>query len=160
MNNPKNLAYQVFAAARDQGVSSVLFRNAISRKLKLNGTDAECLSLLSIKGVSTPKDLAIHTGLTTGSTTAMLDRLEKIGYIRRVPNPHDRRGILVEITQAYKDAAAPLVAGVQAAHTQLIASYSDDELRVIIDFLTRFTQNVTDQTDKIQNTPKSPDSKQ
>jgi len=149
MNIEKDLIHQVFVAARDQGISSVLFRNAISRKLKLNATDAECLSLLSIKGVSTPKDLAHYTGLTTGSTTAMLDRLEKLGFIRRTPNPHDRRGVIIEITQAYKDAAGPLVADVQVAHRQLISRYSDEELRIIIDFLTRFTDNVTKSTDKI-----------
>jgi DNA-binding MarR family transcriptional regulator len=35
------------------------------------------------------------TGLTTGGVTAALDRLEKAGYIRRQPNPGDRRSVLV-----------------------------------------------------------------
>ena len=77
MNFKRDLEKQVFAAARDNGISSVLFRNVIARKLGLNITDGECLSLLSIKGVSTPTELARYTGLTTGSTTAMLDRLEQ-----------------------------------------------------------------------------------
>ena len=147
----RDLEAQVFAAARDNGISSVLFRNAIARRLGLNSTDSECLSLLGIKGVSTPKELAQYTGLTSGSTTAMLDRLEKAGFIRRKPNPEDRRGVLVEIDEKWAETAGPLVRGVQQAHAELIAGYSDEELETIMDFLTRFTNNVTEHTKKIEN---------
>lgn len=99
--------------------------------------------------MATPKELARYTGLTTGSTTAMLDRLEKVGYIIRRPNPKDRRGVLVQISKAYTDKAMPLVAGVQKAHWELIAHYSDDELKTIVGFLQGFTKNVVEQTGHI-----------
>lgn len=150
MDSKKDLEKQVLIAAREQGISSVLFRNAIGRKLGLNVTDSECLSLLSIRGISTPTELARFTGLTTGSTTAMLDRLEKAKFIRRKPNPKDRRGVLIEINQEFAQTAGPLVAGVQKAHNDLIAGYSDKELETIADFLTRFTKNVTQQTKMIE----------
>ena len=148
MNAKKDLERKVFMAARDQGISSVLFRNALGRKLGLSVTDSECLSLLSIKGVSTPTELARFTGLTTGSTTAMLDRLERAKFIKRVPNPKDRRGVLIEINHQYREIVGPMVAGVQKAHQKLLASYSVKELEVIIDFLTHFTKNVKDHTQK------------
>lgn len=150
MNSKKDLEKQVMAAARDQGISSVLFRNAVGRKLGLSVTDSECLSLLSIKGVCTPTELARYTGLTTGSATAMLDRLEKANFIMRKPNPNDRRGVLVEINKVYLDMAGPLVAGIQKSHAELMVQYSDKELTVIADFLTRFTKNVNDQTELIE----------
>ncbi len=137
-------------AARENGISSVLFRNAMGRKLGLNVTDSECLSLLTIKGISTPTELARFTGLTSGSTTAMLDRLEKAKFIKRKPNPNDRRGVLIEINELWGQTAGPLVAGVQKAHHELIASYSAQELATINDFLTRFTQDVEDQTERIE----------
>ena len=146
----RNLEKQVFAAARDNGISSVLFRNAIARKLGLNITDGECLSLLSIRGVSTPTELARYTGLTSGSTTAMLDRLERAQFIRRKPNPEDRRGVLIVINKKWTETAGPLVRGVQQAHAELIASYSDEELETIADFLTRFTNNVIEHTKMIE----------
>jgi DNA-binding MarR family transcriptional regulator len=141
----------VFIAAQGQGISSVLFRNAVGRKLGLNVTDSECLSLLAITGISTPTELARYTGLTTGSTTAMLDRLEKAHFIRRKPNPNDRRGVLIEIHHHWRETAGPLVAGVQKAHREMIASYSDQELATITDFLTRFTENVKNYTKLIEN---------
>jgi len=147
----KDLEREVMMAARENGISSVLFRNATGRRLGLNITDSECLSLLSIRGTSTPTELARHTGLTTGSTTAMLDRLEAAGFIARKPNPDDRRGVLIEIAPHYRELAGPLVVGVQRAHQELLAGYSAEELILIADFLTRFTKNVTDQTAAIEN---------
>jgi DNA-binding MarR family transcriptional regulator len=140
----RDLEKKVFTAARDNGISSILFRKAVARKLGLNITDGECLSLLAIKGISTPTELARHTGLTTGSTTAMLDRLEKAEFITRRPNPEDRRGVLIEINNKWAETAGPLVRGVQQAHAELLASYSDEELETIADFLIRFTNNVTE----------------
>ena len=150
MGVASDLERQVFSAARDNGVSSVLFRNAVARKLGLNSTDSECLSMLSIKGVSSPTELARYTGLTSGSTTAMLDRLERAEFITRKPNPDDRRGVLIEITKKWAESAGPLVQGVQQAHRKLIASYTDEQLETIVDFLTRFTSNVIDSIDRIE----------
>ena len=146
----QDLERQVMMAARDQGVSSVLFRNAIGRKLGLSVTDNECLSYLAIKGEATPSELARYTGLTTGSATAMLDRLEKADFIIRKPNPHDRRGVIITATKKWMEAAGPLTMGVQAAHAKLMADYSDEELVVIADFLARFAANVRDSTQDIQ----------
>lgn len=150
MNPPNDPKLQVFAAARDQGVSSVHFRNAIRQKLGLNVTDSECLSYLAANGgTATPTELARYTSLTTGSTTAMLDRLENAGFITRMPNPSDRRGTLISLTKRYAHDTAPLVAGVQAAHQKLLAKYSPQELELIAGFLTKFTQNVQNATDEI-----------
>jgi len=151
MNTKQDLEKQVMMAARDNGISSVLFRNATGRKLGLTSADSECLSFITIKGTATPTQIARYTGLTTGSITAMLDRLEKVAFIIRKPNPDDRRGVLVEINPHYQSLAGPLVAGVQKAHWELLASYSEKELETIVDFLKRFTKNVTDQTKEIEN---------
>ncbi len=151
MNSKEDLEQQVMRAARESNISSVLFRNATRRKLGLNITDSECLGYLSIKGVATPTELANYTGLTTGSTTTMLDRLEKAGFIRRKPNPNDKRGVLVEIDEKWTQTAGPLVAGVQAAQAALIASYTAAELATIADFLTRFADNVKASTEKIES---------
>lgn len=150
MDSKKDLAQKVMHAARENNVSAVLFRNAVRRKLGLNMADSECLSYLSIKGASTPTEIARYTGLTTGSTTTMLDRLESANFIRRKPNPDDRRGVLIEMDETWAKTARPLVAGVQKAHLELIASYSDDELETIADFLTRFSQNVLEHTQTIE----------
>jgi len=150
VNSKKDLEKQLAIAIREYGMCSVLLRNATSRKLGLNITDMECLSLLSIKGISTPTELARYTGLTTGSATAMLDRLEKVKLISRKPNPSDRRGVLIEINKKSTERIASMFTGIQKAQSELIAGYSDKELETIADFLTRFTKNLIEHTKTIE----------
>jgi DNA-binding MarR family transcriptional regulator len=47
---------------------------------------------------SKPTDLARSSLITTGAMTSRLDRLERSGLIRRMPDPADRRGVLVRLT--------------------------------------------------------------
>lgn len=141
---------RVVMASQEYGVASVLFRNAIGRKLGLNITDIACINYLFIKGASTPTELARYTGLTTGSTTAMLDRLEKVGLIGRKPNPHDRRGLIVEVLERSRELVGPMVAGAQKLQAALLEGYSERELATIADFLTRFAQNMNLHTKSIE----------
>lgn len=141
---------EVLYAAAQNGINSILFRNALSRKQGLNITESMCLSLLGIKGISTPSELAKYTGLTTGATTTMLDRLEKKGIIKRKNNPNDRRGVLIEINEEYSIKAKQSVMDIQKAHKDLIKTYSDKDLEIITDFLMKFTQNIIDQTKKLE----------
>jgi DNA-binding MarR family transcriptional regulator len=68
-----------------------------------------------------PGYLAVHTELSSGAMTNRLDRLEAAGLIRRLPDPNDRRGVQVELTdagiRAYDESTAA-----QAAKEALIAS--------------------------------------
>lgn len=148
--NKTDLEKRVFAATRDYGMSQVLLRNTTSRKLGLNVTDMECLSLLAMKGIATPTELARYTGMTTGSATAMLDRLEKAKLIRRKPNPNDRRGVLIEINKDSMAEIGALYTGVQQALGKLIAGYSDKELEIIADFLARFTADMQTHIKKLE----------
>lgn len=137
-------------AVRDYGINLTLFRNAVSEWAGLNVTDMECLRLLFLKGVATPSELARHTGLTSGATTAMLDRLEKAGLIERRPNPDDRRGTLVAPAQSASEKAASWFESARKAQDELISSYSESELEIIADVFERFTRLWEQEREKIQ----------
>ena len=66
-------------------------------------------------------ELAERTELSSGAMTNRLDRLEKAGLVKRLPDPEDRRGVLVQITKAGEKAWLDS-AGAAAAHEALIAS--------------------------------------
>lgn len=149
MSKKTDLEKRVFVATREYGMSQVLLRNATSRILGLNVTDMECLSLLAIKGIATPTELANYTGMTTGSATAMLDRLEKAKLIRRKANPNDRRGVLIEVNKPAMAKMGALYANLQGELTRLIATYSDEELQTITDFLMRITTQMLQQIEKL-----------
>ena len=155
MPNSTNKDLQIRAqnAVRDYGVQLTLLRSAMNDWVGLNATDMECLRLLFLKGVSTPSQLARHTGLTSGATTAMLDRLEKAGLIERRPNPDDRRGTHIVPAQSSAKKAASWFESARKAQDELISSYSEKELEIIADVFERFTKLWDQEREKIQKDP-------
>lgn len=78
-------------------LSAVLLHgHASARACELGATDLYALNILQLTGAMTPGELSARTGLTTGPTTRLIDRLEQAGYVRRVPDPGDRRKVTVE----------------------------------------------------------------
>jgi DNA-binding MarR family transcriptional regulator len=71
--------------------AAVLFHHAVAERLGLGPTDLQCFALLSERGPMNGSDLAAITGLTTGAITGVVARLERAGYLRREPDPHDQR---------------------------------------------------------------------
>ena len=149
-NSKTELKKRALAAVRDYGVNLTLFRNAVSEWAGLNVTDMECLRLLFLKGTASPSELAKHTGLTSGATTAMLDRLEKAKIIERRPNPDDRRGTLIAAAESSADKAASWFESARKAQDDLISSYSEDDLEIISDVFERFTKLWDDERKKMQ----------
>ena len=142
MADPKkiDLMIRTNVAAREYGIQLTLYRNMIFDKLGVNGTDMECLGYLLSKRISTPTELAKYTGLSSGATTAMLDRLEKGEFIERRPNPDDRRGILIALAKSGNNRVAPWYAPVGKAQEQLISNYSEDELHLIAGFFENYAK--------------------
>jgi MarR family transcriptional regulator, organic hydroperoxide resistance regulator len=75
--------------------ASIFFNSRAAEKVGLGLTDMQMLNLLQVYGPSTPGFLGARSGLSSGGVTVALDRLEKAGFIRREPNPADRRSLLI-----------------------------------------------------------------
>ena len=144
------LKQRALMAVRDYGVQLTQFRNAMSESSGFNPTDMECLRLLFLKGVATPSELAKYTGLTSGATTALLDRLEKAGFIERQPNPDDRRGTLITPVKSGAEKMASWFESARQAQDKLISSYSESELEIIADVFERFTKLWDAESKKVQ----------
>ncbi len=132
-----DLVKQVNMGAREYGISTVLFRHAVGEILGVNVTEMECLTLILFKGLATPSELARYTGLTSGATTAILDRLEKVHLIERRPNPQDRRGTLIALTKERTEEVGAMFASGRKAVDRLTSSYSESELESISDYFRR-----------------------
>jgi DNA-binding MarR family transcriptional regulator len=135
-----DLKQRALTAVREYGVHLTLFQNAVSEWAGLNASDMACLRLLFLKGTATPTELARQTGLTSGATTAMLDRLEKAGLLERHRNPDDRRGTLITPAKSAAERAAAWFESARNAQNELISSYSEGELEIISDVFERFTK--------------------
>jgi DNA-binding MarR family transcriptional regulator len=113
---------------------------AAADRYGLNRTDMRALDILGRAGPLAPTALARLLGFTTGGVTTVLDRLEKAGYIRRRPDPGDRRRQLVETTEATAARDEEVFGDLIRGTRDLLAGYADDQLLVIRDFLDRARQ--------------------
>ena len=122
---------------RKVGAQSVLISDLVATRVGLNSTDLECLDLLYLAGVTTAGTLARHTGLTSGATTAVIDRLEHAGFVRRRRDTSDRRCVLVEVVPSSAGRIQPLYALLASRLAQLNKRYEERELAVVVDYLSR-----------------------
>jgi DNA-binding MarR family transcriptional regulator len=111
------------------------FDAAVAARLRVNRTDLRCLEILRAEGAVAPKRLGARLGLTTGSVTAMLDRMERAGHLTRSPDPRDRRRLLVRITQQTERTVGELYGPLLAEGDEVTGRYSEDELRLVAGFL-------------------------
>jgi DNA-binding MarR family transcriptional regulator len=125
-----NLARQIDAAE----AASDAVDDAFADYLGVNRTDARCLELLARAGPMTAGELARLVRLTTGAVTAVLDRLEAVGYARRRRDAGDRRKILVDVTPRLRKRAADVYERERHATQDLVRSFTDDELERLIEF--------------------------
>jgi len=113
---------------------------AAADRYGLNRTDMRALDILGRAGPLAPTALARMLGFTTGGVTTVLDRLEQAGYIRRRPDPGDRRRQLVETTEATAARDEEVFGDLIRGTRDLLDGYTDDQLLVIRDFLDRVRQ--------------------
>ncbi len=114
---------------------------AVALQFGLNRTDLRCLGILYRRGRVTAGELSEESGLTPGAITTVLDRLERGGYANRVPDPADRRRVLVVSTVATREIGARIQGEVELASRRLLEGREAAELTCIRDFL-RGTRSV------------------
>jgi DNA-binding MarR family transcriptional regulator len=117
------------------------FEDAAAAYFGVNRTAMRCMEVLDRLGQLTPGEIAVQTGLTSGAVTAMLDRLEREGLVRRSPDPSDRRRVLVQMTDKARQLAVD-VYGPLAGEMDRFEDYTDDELRLIEGFMRMATQTL------------------
>ena len=107
----------VIRSLRRVNLQGSFFGQTVAIRFGLSESDVEALEVLLDSGAATAGRLSELMGLTTGAVTRVIDRLEQAGYVRRVPDPGDRRRVL-HLTYTRRDLPQQLVqrqlsAGVQ-----------------------------------------------
>jgi DNA-binding MarR family transcriptional regulator len=146
----------VIRSLRRVNLQGSLFGQTVAIRFGLSESDIETLEALIEMGASTAGRLADITGLTSGSVTRVIDRLEQSGYVRRVPDPADRRRVIVEVVPDKVAAVQSTLNRVGAASAEEIARYSDAQLALITEFLTRMEQIRRDEAASLREHPEEP----
>jgi DNA-binding MarR family transcriptional regulator len=121
----------------------VLFHASVASALGLNVTDVHSLRLLGEDSMSAG-ELSEQLGLTGAAVTALIDRLEEAGYVERERDTEDRRRVTVRVKPMKLRAINALYIDQGAQMEKLLARYSQDEFRVIVNFLERTTDVLAD----------------
>jgi len=137
-----NLSAALLAAGRSLGNSSSMLMGACADRLGIHSTDWGCVLLLAEAHPEplTAGQLAELTGLTTGAVTGVLDRSESAGFVRRERDPGDRRRVTVRLVPEAITRIQPMFGGMIADMLALQGDYSDDELAVVVDVITRSSE--------------------
>ena len=118
---------------------AVLFQDAVARSVGVNGTDMQVVGLLMSEGPATPGELASRAGLTSGGAiTAVVDRLERAGFVRRQRDAEDRRRVFVHAEVGkVMDAVGPIYGRVADRWEAYLSSLSKEQVEFAIELFSR-----------------------
>lgn len=121
--------------------SSVMTNERIARAMGINVVDLQTLGFIARNGAPmTAGEISRQTELPTSTTTRVLDRLEKHGYIERMTDPNDRRRVVVRVPSEFSadvgrgghdDPYAGILEGMRRLHEE----FTVDELEVVARYL-------------------------
>jgi DNA-binding MarR family transcriptional regulator len=122
--------------------SSAVLRHAAAtaKRMGLEASELAALEHLQAAGAINQKRLGERLSKSPGAITAMIDRLERKGYVERIPNPEDRRSALVNITKAGIEESLrhlwPYIEDMKGVEE----GFSEEERAVVARFLRAATQ--------------------
>jgi len=136
---------------REFAGAMVNFHEMVGKLMGLSATEHKCVDTLRRLGSVTAGVIAEHTGLTTGAVTGLVDRLEKVGYARRVRDPHDRRKVIIELVpnERLDTLLAEIFLPFGADMGVAAIGYTEAELRAISSWLRKVTDVLVSNTRRL-----------
>ncbi len=107
---------------------------AVGERLGLGPSERVCLTFLA-NGPKSAKEIGEEARLTAAAITALLDRLEQRGLVKRLPDGRDRRKILVTLSEKAERLARDIYGPIAREGRAFLAGFSPDELRTILRFV-------------------------
>ena len=149
--NPETLK-RVRKLSQLYAFTSIQMHEAVGRRAGLSGTDHKYLGFIIEKGQMTAGELATLTGLTTGAVTGLIDRFAKKNLVERQFAADDRRKIIiVPKTENIMAIFEPLYKNWLSKSQELMASFSEAEVKVIETYFAKAIDLMTETTHEINN---------
>ncbi|HTX81604.1 MAG TPA: MarR family transcriptional regulator [Streptosporangiaceae bacterium] len=144
-NDTAQLRRRVGLSLRALGSDLDQLDEAVADRAGLHRTDLRCLEIVARDGPISAGRLAAMAGLSTSAVTSVIDRLERAGRMRRVPDSADRRKVLLEVTALARQEGRAAFAGLMEGTDRLLDRYSHAELVLLDGFLDAVRALVTSQ---------------
>src|SRR4051812_2131659 len=133
----RRTANSIKDSLRELRVQLSSLNHRVGARVALRDVDLDCLDLLSQRGPLSPTALSRLAGLHPATTTGVLDRLERGGWIARDRDPADRRAVVVRVLPDRNAEMFEHYRGANRGMDALPAGYAAAQLAVIADFLPR-----------------------
>jgi DNA-binding MarR family transcriptional regulator len=144
--------FQTIELLRRNQVLTQMLDEAAAAHLGVNATDGRAVDVIDQHGRITAGDLARELRLSTGAVTAVVDRLERAGLARRVPDDADRRRVLIEVTPVVRDLAQQIYGAPEDA-LAWAAVFTDEELEVLHRFQLLSQQWLEERLERVASLP-------
>ncbi|MQA82509.1 MAG: MarR family transcriptional regulator [Streptosporangiales bacterium] len=115
--------------------AAVRFQMAVADQMGMPLADVHAVGALLEVGPTGVRQLAEVMGMTTGAVTRLVDRLEGGGFVRRDPDPTDRRRVVLRVVPERVEAISRYYESMGDRWRRTVDGYSDAELRFLLDFL-------------------------
>jgi DNA-binding MarR family transcriptional regulator len=126
------------------------FDEIASEILGLNRTDMRVIDIVTRKGRASAGEVAKEAALTTGGVTAVVDRLEKVGYLKRVRDPDDRRRVWLEATPELYEKSWEIWGPMSDLWQSRAKKLSREQLEFILWFLAEGNEMMNGQIERVQ----------
>lgn len=127
-----------------------ILNSRVAELLEIHRTDLRCMDILSLESPVTAGRLSELSGLTSGAVTAVVDRLVAAGFARRLPDPSDRRRVLIEPTERLYAVGEGTFRPLVMQTMQLLGEFSDRDLFVIYEFIHRGKELTRDYAEVVE----------
>jgi DNA-binding MarR family transcriptional regulator len=127
-----------------------VFDDVASEILRINRTDMRAMDIVSRRGRVTAGELAEEAGLTTGGVTAVVDRMERAGLLKRARDPDDRRRVWLETTPLVLEKTMPIWGPMQELWKSRARDLSRDQLAFLLRFLTDSNEMMDEQIERLR----------
>ena len=103
--------------------------------LGVGSTEISALFYLFTEGTSTPTELAARLQITTASVTELVERLGRAGLARRAPHPHDRRKVVLSLTDAAQRQVGEMFERIAVSTARCTSLLDGDDRETVLRFL-------------------------
>jgi DNA-binding MarR family transcriptional regulator len=136
----------VLKSLRDYRAAETIIRRSTRDSMGMGETDILALRYLLRAQASgktvVPKDLSLFLGITSASTTSLIDRLVSSGHVRREAHPSDRRSVVVVPTVESDTEVRETLGAMHRRMMTVAESHSAEEARIVVAFLQRMAEAI------------------
>ena len=143
-------------ALRRFGLEDDRFDAIVARRFGVGAAEFKAMDHIQAAGSITPGRLADRMALSSGAVTALIDRLERLGWVQREPHPSDRRSVIVRKAPARGDAGEQIWASLVERLAKTAGQMTEAEREACVRFLESAAEQLAETATELRGSAPAP----